>query len=269
MLWQACPYNINNSTMEGSNTDNYDNPYIAYNMLYEVISEMFADNNINDSWLKKKELLEKNAQTLKRLETILPEGWVPLRIACSGLLTQQTSVDKVNFPRTVDDWLKVWDEIAPIKERQQNMSSEFTAWLKNNGNHHFAVRFGEYYEFYWKSRSWSLEKSNEDLKTLRTKQTAEDVKKWWKEFKGIGNQYSKNIPMDEMDDRFKNYVKIDYRLSKLIDLTGATKLKPVDMQNIYLNIARELSLTGWDIDRFCFNFFGIITNKLQLRNKNK
>jgi hypothetical protein len=94
--------------------------------------------------------------------------------------------------------------------------------------------------------------------------TGNDVKKWWLEFAGIGNQYAKNIPMDEMDSRFMEFVKIDFRLSKIVDLLGGASLSASEKQELYIKVATKLNMSPWEIDRFCFNFYNEILSRIKL-----
>jgi len=223
--------------------------------LLGIIKSLLNDSNVQQQWLSKKDELERHAAVIKKLEMEMPEAWVPLRLACSGFLTQQTSLKNTNCPILLSDWKAIWDEIKPTNFRKEKMANVFSSWLKSRGNHHYAKKFGEYYSLYWESREWDLASSLQDLHKLRSLETAEEVKKWWMQFDGIGVQYGKNIPMDEIDQRFLNYVKIDHRLSTIIDRIGGVELSASEKQDVFRTAAHGLSMSAWEIDRFCFNFF--------------
>jgi hypothetical protein len=222
--------------------------------IIDIIKSLLSDSNVQRQWLEKKDELKRHAAVIKKLEMEMPGAWVPLRLACSGFLTQRTSLKNTNCPIFLNDWKVIWDEIKPIKSRKEKMADVFSSWLKSRGNHHYARKFGEYYSSYWVSRNWDLENSLQDLHKLRSLDTAEEVKKWWMEFSGIGVQYGKNIPMDEMDTRFMNYVKIDHRLSTIVDKMGGVELSATEKQDVFRAAANGLSMSAWEIDRFCFNF---------------
>ena len=73
----------------------------------------------------------------QQLEKKNPEAWVPLRIACSALLTQQTNLKYVDFPKTVEEWLNVWKEICPNVNTRPCYSVYFENWLKYNNDKYF------------------------------------------------------------------------------------------------------------------------------------
>lgn len=230
----------------------------------KIISSLLNDRDIQQNWLLKLDDLKKQADVIKKVEKELPEAWVPLRIACSAFLTQRTSLKNTNTPKSLNDWKYVWTELKPIVTKKENTAMNFTLWLKSRGNHHYAIKFGEYFEIYCQTRDWNLKNTLKDLHELRSLTDAEEVKKWWMQFHGIGVQYAKNIPMDEMDNRFIDFVKIDYRLSKIIDEMGGDYLNSSEKQDLFVSLAKNLNMTSWEIDRFCFNFYKDIIAKLQV-----
>ena len=223
-----------------------------------VIKEILNNPTHEEEWLLQKKKLEIEANNIKELEIILPEAWVPLRLACSVLLTQRTNLKYVYFPKTIEEWKKVWMEIQPNENNKSNYDQHIRDWIKSRGNHRFAEKFGSYLEDYWNSRKWDLSLSRDDLNILRSLKNTEDVKKWWMQFKGVGTQYAKNLPMDEKDERFLNYIKIDHRLSNIANHFGCSDLTFSEKQVFFLDIAASLNMTGWELDRFCFFFYKII-----------
>lgn len=220
----------------------------------KIISSMLNDRNIQQNWLLKLDDLKKQADIIKKVEIEIPEAWVPLRIACSALLTQRASIESIYTPQSLSDWKYIWTELKPIVSEKGNTSMNFTLWLKSRGNHRYAIKFGKYFETYCQTRDWNLNNSLKDLHELRSLTFAEEVKKWWMQFQGIGVQYAKNIPMDEMDDRFADFVKIDYRLTKMIDAMGGDYLNSSEKQALIVSLAKKLKMTPWEMDRFCFTF---------------
>jgi hypothetical protein len=223
--------------------------------LLEIIELLLSDEELLLKWDTIKNDLKRQTATIKELEKIMPEAWVPLRIACSVFLTQRTNLRTTRCPDSLADWKDAWDEILIMLSKKDIFASEFTLWLKRRGNHRFAGQFGKYYKSYWESRNWSVENSLKDLYELRSLKTAEEIQKWWMKFDGIGREYAKNIPMDEMDYRFVDFVKLDFRLSKLIDLLGGSTINSEGRQDLFKNVAYELNMTQWELDRFCFNFY--------------
>jgi hypothetical protein len=142
------------------------------------------------------------------------------------------------------------------------MQKNIEIWLKKRGTHRFARKYGVYLEWYWETRDWNENNSKQDLINLRALSTKDEVKKWCMQFKGVGQQYAKNLPMDEKDQRFINHIKMDFRLSKIADFCSNIKLSNSQKEIYFLNTAILLKLTGWELDRFCFFFYNEIVKRL-------
>jgi hypothetical protein len=233
-----------------------------FEKLEKAIFQLMQDSNLQNDWNQQKKRLNLEIINIKQLESDFPEAWVPLRIACSVLLTQQTNLNYVDFPKTFDEWINIWEEIRPNDNNRSCYAKYFENWLKSRGSHRFAMKFGKYMEDYWETRNWDLNNSKSDLQKLRSLKTKDDVKKWWMQFNGIGSQYAKNLPMDEMDSRFINNIKIDYRLSRIADLCSNEKLSNSQKEICFLNTAQNIKMTGWELDRFCFFFYRYLIERI-------
>jgi len=97
-------------------------------------------------------------------------------------------------------------------------------------------------------------KPENDIVKLNNCENKEEIKKFWMSFKGIGIQYAKNVPMDEKDSFFVNSIKIDARLNAILKDTVAANLKDNLKEQLFLDAASQLKITGWQIDRMCYKF---------------
>jgi len=169
--------------------------------------------------------MNEQAKIIQALKRELPEGWVPLRIAVQCYLTQRAKVDNLIFPKTKKDWINVWHEIKPkLGETKAQLTKRFKAWLRDRGNYHYAERFAGYYAEYWAERDFDTKKSLNDLQKLEQAKDKAEIVKFWRQFDGIGVEYSKNIPMDEKSIHFEDCIKIDSRLKKILEGTAAEHL---------------------------------------------
>jgi hypothetical protein len=233
-----------------------------FKKLETAILQILKDPILQKDWDQQKKKLTLEVSNIQQLEKKYPEAWVPLRLACSVLLTQQTNLKYVDFPKSIEEWLNVWEEICPNVYTRPRYSAFFENWLKSRGTHRFAMKFGKYMEDYWETRNWDLNNSKLDLQKLRSLKTKDDVKKWWMQFNGVGSQYAKNLAMDEMDSRFINNIKIDYRLSRIADLCSNEKLSNSQKEICFLNTAQKIKMTGWELDRFCFFFYSHLIERI-------
>jgi hypothetical protein len=56
--------------------------------LVSIIDSILSNKEFQLSWIRKRKYLEDQASIIRELEIEMPEVWVPLRLACSGLLTR-------------------------------------------------------------------------------------------------------------------------------------------------------------------------------------
>jgi hypothetical protein len=97
-------------------------------------------------------------------------------------------------------------------------------------------------------------KPKDDIAKLNNCKDKEEIKKFWMSFKGIGIQYAKNVPMDEKDSFFVNSIKIDARLNAILKDTDAENINDKLKEQLFLDAASQLKITGWEIDRLCYKF---------------
>ena len=235
------------------------------NKLAFALNETLLSLKKKGEWEKKLSELYLFAEILKELKKEIPEGWVPTRIAVSCLLTMQTSVRNLQFPKKIEDWVHIWEnELKPLLFLKDNiMKQSFSVWLQSKNHYRFVDAYSDYYVSYWQKINNRLSKSAEHLKQLDKLQSTKDVLKFWRQFDGVGLQYSKNLPMDEMDKRFKNHIKIDTRLNSIFKNTKLNNLKQNDKERLFLTAGSKIGLDGWHTDRLCFNFRDLVRHNFQ------
>lgn len=231
-------------------------------VLQKAIKEIMKQNS--NCWKEHLSRFDKSSKIIKALRQEVPEGWVPLRLAVSCYLTQGTRVDNLDFPTNKNEWVEIWKEIKPQpRENKRQLEARFKKWIKNRGNHRGAEKFSKAYGDYWQSRKWDLGNSLQDLKELENADTMEEVRAFWRGFNWVGEQYSKNIPMEEKDKRFNDNIKVDSRLKGIIKELNQDKLSNLEIEQFFLSVSREIGLTGWETDRFCFSFYKEIKKEIK------
>lgn len=84
-----------------------------------------------------------------------------------------------------------------------------------------------------------------------------------KTFDGIGDKYARNIMMDVYHPDFRESIAVDARISSLSDELGLSFDNYEDHEKFYLDVAHEIGLNGWELDRLIFNFTDQIIQRLR------
>lgn len=219
------------------------------NLIGEALKKWLKESENQKKWNTKKKELEGYAKILKQLKKH-EDFYIPLRLACSAFLSQGSNNNRIQFPKTYDDFIEIWNEIQPKKnELNKELAKRFTLWLKSRGNHRRAIRLGNNYSQYFIKFN-----AKEDFQKLESLKDKNDIKKFWMKYDGVGKEYSKNLPMDEKHKAFLNSIKIDDRLNSLLKGSIYEKLKNEEKEKIYLEAGKQNGLTGWEVDRICYNF---------------
>lgn len=216
-------------------------------------------------WQDRLNQMNEQAKIIQALKRELPEGWVPLRIAVQCYLTQGAKADNLIFPKTKKDWINVWHQIKPMHgETKAQLAARFKKWMKAHGSHRNADKFSKSYANYWSKHKFDTIKSLEDLQKLEQAKDKAEIVKFWRQFDGIGVEYSKNIPMDEKSIHFEDCIKIDSRLKKILEGTAAEHLSNKEKEDLYLSAGKANKLNGWETDRFCFYFHNQIKQDIKV-----
>ena len=219
------------------------------NLMGETLKKWLKEPDNQKKWKVKKKELQEYAKVLKQLKNH-PDFYIPLRLACSAFLSQGSNNKYIRFPKTYQDFLSIWIDINPQKhESSDALAKRFTLWLKSRGNHFRAERLGNNYSQYFKKYN-----PIEDFQTISNLKDKTEIKSFWKKYDGVGDQYSKNIPMDEIHKAFLYSIKIDSRLISLLKGTKYEKLNSTEKEKIYLEAGQQNGLNGWEVDRICYYF---------------
>lgn len=85
-----------------------------------------------------------------------------------------------------------------------------------------------------------------------------------KQFHGIGDKYARNIWMDVYHPDFRDNIAVDDRIKKISEALGYSfgSGDYEEHEDFYLQIAKEVDLEGWEVDRLLYNFQSIILDSL-------
>jgi len=86
--------------------------------------------------------------------------------------------------------------------------------------------------------------------------------KFLDDFPGIGQKYARNIMMDVYHEDFHSSIAIDIRIQAISNQLGATFSSYEQHEDFYLEIAQEVGINGWELDRLLFHFRKEIEEKL-------
>lgn len=87
--------------------------------------------------------------------------------------------------------------------------------------------------------------------------------RFWQEFDGIGDKFSRNIMMDVYHPDFKNYIAVDERIKKITHALGLTFKSYKPEEEFYLDVAEQAGLEGWELDRMMYGFRDCILDALE------
>jgi thermostable 8-oxoguanine DNA glycosylase len=73
-------------------------------------------------------------------------------------------------------------------------------------------------------------------------------------FQGIGKKYARNMMMDIAHPDFQDSIAIDDRVKKIMEVLGLrfSERGYEDTEQFFLDVAREVGLTGWELDRLLY-----------------
>jgi thermostable 8-oxoguanine DNA glycosylase len=84
--------------------------------------------------------------------------------------------------------------------------------------------------------------------------TREQKYRFMDAFEGIGPKYARNVWMDIYDPLFRNAVAIDERIKSITGALGYSFRTYDEHENFYREIAREVQLEPWEVDRLLYQF---------------
>lgn len=86
--------------------------------------------------------------------------------------------------------------------------------------------------------------------------------KFIRAFDGIGPKYGRNIWMDIEDPDFENSVAVDVRLKNIASALEFSGKSYAEIELFFCDIAREASLTPWEVDRLLYTFTDYFLNSI-------
>lgn len=86
------------------------------------------------------------------------------------------------------------------------------------------------------------------------------------QFVGIGPKYARNLWMDVYHPDFRESVAIDARIKKLSLAMGCEFISYEEHERFYLEIAHEVGLEGWELDRLLYNFLDYFLKQCSARS---
>ena len=98
--------------------------------------------------------------------------------------------------------------------------------------------------------------------------TPKDKINFLKGFKGIGDKYARNIPMDIADSTFVSHIALDHRINELAKLISdyPSRAQYEKREQYFINLIKPLQIpNAWYLDRLLFSYYQDI--KRTLANK--
>jgi hypothetical protein len=83
-------------------------------------------------------------------------------------------------------------------------------------------------------------------------------------FVGISDKYARDIMMDTYHPEFRDSIAVDERLRGISQELGLSFKDYESHENFYLDVAREVGLEGWELDRLMFRFVDDIICSLRM-----
>ena len=94
-----------------------------------------------------------------------------------------------------------------------------------------------------------------EAKSILLNKVGRDSKiQFLKTFSGIGDKYARNMMMDVYHEDFRNSIAIDSRIKNILKSWNFTFSNYKETELFLLEIAKEVDLSGWELDRLMYNF---------------
>jgi len=99
---------------------------------------------------------------------------------------------------------------------------------------------------------------------IQQKDTPEEIIEFFKQFHWIGDKYARNIPMDLHLEEFHDYIAVDSRIKGILETADypVEERKYAEIENFLREVASELDMTAWELDRILYNFEDSITSAI-------
>lgn len=90
-------------------------------------------------------------------------------------------------------------------------------------------------------------------KRFRTMTDTKEIIRFLKEFPGIGDKYSRNLPMDYYHPAFVNSIAVDARIKRVSKTLGLSFPNYASHEKFYLDVAQQAGIEGWELDRLIYS----------------
>lgn len=164
-----------------------------------------------------------------------------------GLILNKKNYEQVRFeqistiePSKRKDYIQSILEIAEVNEPDTKAK-----WLSNDYN--IVSRLGGL----TKAKDKAFSQVGTEAKIL-----------FMKQFQGIGDKYGRNIWMDVYHSDFWDSIAIDRRINYITETMGYSFSEYKEHEKFYLDIAHEVELQGWEVDRLLYNYKNYFLNNL-------
>lgn len=75
-----------------------------------------------------------------------------------------------------------------------------------------------------------------------------------KQFKGIGDKQARDIMMNAFDADFQDSIAVDARIKQICSVAGLDFADYESQEEFLIQLAHEIGLTGWELDRLMYWF---------------
>ncbi len=110
----------------------------------------------------------------------------------------------------------------------------------------------------WLNRNYDLVAEMGGPEGAKKKALAQDGREakiaFMKQFHGIGDKYARNIWMDVYHPEFRNTIAVDDRIKSVTQALGNEFKNYEEEERFYQEIAEEVGLEGWEVDRLLYNY---------------
>jgi len=96
-----------------------------------------------------------------------------------------------------------------------------------------------------------------------TYSTARERIAFLRSFQGIGDKYSRNIPMDIYDPLVRNHFAIDHRIKKIFEIINGHVPRYRFAEEWLNQLARDVGINAWYFDRLLYNDYDAILHALE------
>lgn len=151
--------------------------------------------------------------------------------------------NKANYNLVTFEALSGLDSVERLKRLDKvlraskvRMPGKKAAWL--GLNHEMIVEMGGPEE----TRRQALAQDGRELKIA-----------FLKRFPGIGDKYARNIWMDVYHPDFRDAIAVDERIKRITEALGYSLRNFAEHERFYQEIAKEVGLEGWEVDRLLYN----------------